>query len=203
MKEQSVYEKFNEHWEGNKKYNIISRLNMFYRDRQIIKVLKEIKPRVILDVGCGIGRTVNVFKKSGFNARGIDNSESSISFCKKNGLEADLMDASRINFTDNFFEAVFAEGLLEHFENYEPFVKEMTRVSKKYILLIQPNAHSVFGKLLNWGIEHFTKDNVKEIPYRMEDYAKTFEKYDCKLLSNKGAALNTFRVLLFEKNNSK
>lgn len=199
MNQNLVYKKFDEHWKCDKKYNIISRLNMFYRDRQIIIILKKINPKNILDVGCGIGRTINIFKQSDFKVIGIDNSEISVNFCKKNGLEVNLMDASKTSFLDNSFEVVFAEGLLEHFEDYKPFIKEMARVSKKYILLIQPNAHSFFGKLLKWGIEHFTKNNVKEIPYHMKDYINDFKKYNCKLLINQAAALDTFRVLLFEK----
>ena len=139
------------------------------------------------------------FKELDFEVTGIDNSESSIAICKKQGLAVLKMDATSMGFSDNAFDVVFAEGLLEHFEDYEPFVKEMVRVSKKYILLVQPNSHSICGKILTVAIEKLIKNNVKEIPYKMEDYIKSFKKYNCKLILQKSAALYTFAVLLFQK----
>lgn len=197
--EKIVYNDFDKHWRGLKNYNIITKLNMYLIDRQIIKTLLDISPKTILDVGCGIGRTMSKFKKFGFKAIGIDNSEASIDFCQKKGLDVILMDASKMNFPNNSFDVVFAEGLLEHFENYEPFAKEMIRVSKKHILLMQPNCHSLCGKILNIAIETLTKGNIKEIPYRMEEYIESFEKYGCKLILRRPALFNAFAMLLFQK----
>ncbi|MEK7071887.1 MAG: class I SAM-dependent methyltransferase [Patescibacteria group bacterium] len=197
--EKIVYKDFDKHWRGLKNYNIISKLNMYLIDRQAIKTLLDISPRTILDVGCGIGRTMSKFKELGFKVIGVDNSETSIDFCQKKGLEAILMDASNMNFQDNSFDVVFAEGLLEHFENYGPLVKEMIRVSKKHILLVQPNCHSLCGKILNIAIETLTKGNIKEIPYRMEEYIESFRKYGCKLILRRPALFNSFAILLFQK----
>lgn len=197
--EKIVYKDFDKHWRGLKNYNIITKLNMYLLDRQTVKTLLDIVPRTILDIGCGVGRTMSKFKKFGFKTIGIDNSEASIDFCQKKGLDVILMDASKMNFPNNSFDVVFAEGLLEHFENYEPFVKEMIRVSKKHILLMQPNCHSLCGKILNIAIEKLTKGNIKEIPYRMEEYTESFEKYGCKLILRRPALFNAFAILLFQK----
>jgi len=172
---------------------------MHLRDRQVIKTLLTVSPETILDIGCGIGRTMSKFKELGFEATGIDNSDLSIDICRKKGLKVFKMDAPSMEFSDNSFDVVFAEGLLEHFEDYEPFVREMIRVSKKYILLVQPNAHSILGKIVSIATEKLTKGNVKEIPYRMSDFIESFRKRGCKLLVQKPAAMNTFVVLLFQK----
>lgn len=201
--EKFVYKSFDEHWRRFEKYSVISRLIMNERDRPIAKMLSEISPKNILDIGCGIGRTILKFKKLGLETVGIDNSESSIALCERKGLkigkEIIKMNADSLRFSNSSFDVVFAEGLLEHFENYEPFVKEMVRVSRKYVLLLQPNAHSVCGKILNLAIEKLTRGNVKEIPYQMEDYIKSFEKYGCKLVKSHPAFFNAFAVLLFQK----
>jgi SAM-dependent methyltransferase len=198
-REEIVYKNFDAHWNESKKYNIISRINMYLRDCVVIDMLKNISPEIILDVGCGIGRTMSKFKKYGFEVVGIDNSKKSVSFCGKKGLKVSEMDASSMDFADNSFDVVFAEGLLEHFENYNPLVKEMVRVSERYIILVQPNSHTFFGKILNVATELLTKGNVKELPYKMEDYIKSFKKLNCELISKKSAALNTFAVFLFQK----
>ena len=136
------------------------------------------------------------FKELGFEVTGIDNSQSGIAICEKKGFKVFRMDAASMKFGDNSFDVVFAEGLLEHFEDYEPFVREMIRVSKKYILLVQPNAHSILGKIVNIATEKLTKGNVKEIPYKMADFVKSFRKHGCKLLVQRPAALNTYVILL-------
>ncbi len=201
--EKIVYNNFDKRWRGFKKHNIISRIVFYYMDRQVIKALLSISPESILDVGCGIGRSMSKFKSLGFKMIGIDNSRSSIEACQAKGfiLGKDIfkMDAAKMDFSDASFDVVFSEGLLEHFENYDPFVKEMVRVSKKYILLIQPNSHSLAGKILNTATRILKKENPEELPYKMKDYINSFNNCNCKLIFQKPAFWNAFVVLLFQK----
>lgn len=202
--EKIVYERFDERWHGFKKHNIISKFIMYLMDRGVIKVLLGISAKTILDVGCGVGRTMSKFKKLGFEVVGIDNSKTSIAICEKRGFKVGReifeTDITQNKFSDSSFDVVFSEGLLEHFKNYEPLIKEMVRVSKKYILLIQPNFHSICGKILNIvTYKILKKENPEEIPYKMGDYIESFKKYNCKLVLQKRAVFGAFAVLLFQK----
>jgi len=198
----NVYKKFDDRWCGFEKHNPVSRIVFYAMDRQVLKVLLTISRGSILDIGCGIGRSLTKFRRLGFSVVGIDNSPSSIEACSKKGLKPGKdvfkMDASAIGFRDSSFDVVFSEGLLEHFENYDPFVREMVRVSGKYILLIQPNYHSLAGKTINLATRIIKKENPKEIPYRMEDYVESFKKYGCELVLQRSAFFDAFRVFLFK-----
>ena len=54
-----------------------------YEVRELTHILKPTKNKVLVDMGCGKGHHVNLFKKKGFNASGIDSSESMIEKAKK------------------------------------------------------------------------------------------------------------------------
>ncbi|PJA01602.1 hypothetical protein COX74_01905 [bacterium (Candidatus Gribaldobacteria) CG_4_10_14_0_2_um_filter_41_16] len=198
-----VYQNFDNRWRDFKKHNPISRIVFYFMDRAVIITLVKISPKSILDIGCGIGRSMSKFKNIGFKVVGIDNSPSSIIACESKGFKVgeDIikMDASHLDFNNGSFEVVFSEGLLEHFENYQPFVEEMVRVSNKFVLLIQPNFHSLAGKIINLATRILKRENPEELPYRMEYYINSFNKYGCKLELRKSVFFNAFTVLLFKK----
>lgn len=187
--------------------------NLGYRlsKGNIQKILLELelsKKSKILDVGCGEGRTLTYFREIGFNNLiGIDTSISALKLCEGRGFKISkdvfIMDASNTTFKDNEFDLVFAEGFLEHFKNVEPFVKEISRVCKKYILLIQPNHFSIFGKILNFIMENFSRSHVKEYDYRINDFIYFFNNFGFELKFVRGSHINlpidTSNIILFEK----
>jgi hypothetical protein len=93
---------------------------------------------------------------------------------------------------------VFAEGVLEHFLDFSPFVREMCRISSKYVLLIQPNHYSLLG-----GLSHFlqerVRDNVKEYSYGWEAFRDAFAEQGFDLQLKNNTLLRDFWVLLFLK----
>lgn len=203
IQKETVQKCFDRRWKDFRSHNVFSRFIMHLMDLPVKKIIIKISPENILDVGCGIGRTMSKFKKSGFKVTGIDNSEQSLDFCKKLGFvenkEILKMDAAKMNFQDNSFDAVFSEGLLEHFEDFEPFVREMVRVSKKYILLLQPNFHSIAGKILNIATRIIRKGDPGELPYEITDYIKSFGRHNCRLVLAQKAVFGAFTVFLFKK----
>jgi ubiquinone/menaquinone biosynthesis C-methylase UbiE len=195
----------------------LGRLSKFMYDiekKSIRRILlKEIglpKNSSIIDIGCGEGRTLSYFREFGLkNSIGIDFSNSALKICEIRGFVIDkdvfLMDALKTRFKNNSFDLVFAEGLLEHYENFLPIAKEMTRLSKKYIMITQPDHFSITGKILNTLISRFWKEVVKEYDYRIKDFIDTFDKLGFKIKIMTGPHLNnlnfldTSKILLFEK----
>ncbi len=150
----------------------------------IINEIKDLMPRNVLEVGSGNGINLRIlsslFKKINFN--GIDQSENGIMFSKKlknellikeyvNPLEYDfdlstkplnldysLGDAKNLKFEDNKFDLVYTILALEQMDNIKlQVLKELKRVSKKTIVLIEP-----FPELNNKNILKFLHHNSKQ-----------------------------------------
>jgi SAM-dependent methyltransferase len=195
-------------WSTSNKLNWFGRRLRVAQVKTIKKILKEINlphSAKILDMGCGSGRSLSDLRNLGYkNSFGIDTSLESIELCGRNGFLRDkdvfLMDGANTSFDDSEFDMVFSVGLLEHFEDFTPFVKEMTRISNRYVLLLQPNHFSLYRRIIDavsgTPVDEYTCYGVKE-------YVGKFEKFDWKLVHRVGYNLNEQFALLFEKMNFK
>jgi len=100
-------------------------------------LLKKIFPEftTFLDVGCAYGTLVEKLNDSNMIAAGIDISEwaitQAIDYCQ-------LFDGLNIPMPDKSFEVVVCIDTLEHvpYEDAPQLVKEMVRVSKKYLYFV-------------------------------------------------------------------
>lgn len=90
----------------------------------------------LLDVGCGNGFFSFYFDKI-CDTYGIDYSKKMI---KMNPIKNKfLMDANNLKFKDNSFDIVFSHFLLHHTNNPDKIIQEMRRVSKEYVVILEPN----------------------------------------------------------------
>src|SRR3989344_7776788 len=145
-------------------------IDNFYN--HVYRLLKPLKLDSILDVGCGEGITLSKFEKEGIGKKlyGIDYSDDALKICKKiyphlNLKKGDIYDIKERN---NSYDLVMATEVLEHLDDSEKALKELIRVSKKYVMLSVPNepffigANFIRGKYLkNFGnhpehINHWT-----------------------------------------------
>jgi len=62
------------------------------RTRQQMYVLRFQAHAPVLDVGCGRGEMLQVFREGGIDARGIDSNDDCIALCQANGLDAEKAD---------------------------------------------------------------------------------------------------------------
>ena len=77
-------------------------------------VLELLQPRPgerILDLGCGDGVLTEKLVATGAEAVGVDSSADMVAAARKRGLDARVMDASRLTF-DSEFDAVFSNAVL-------------------------------------------------------------------------------------------
>jgi 2-polyprenyl-3-methyl-5-hydroxy-6-metoxy-1,4-benzoquinol methylase len=116
-------------------------INNFFSS--LISLIKPLGTESILDAGCGEGFTMDKLTKSGISGEieGIEYSKESISFGKKLFPSLNIKQASIYNlpYKDKSFDLVICTEVLEHLEEPEKAVKEMLRVSRKYLIATVPN----------------------------------------------------------------
>lgn len=93
----------------------------------------------LLDVGCGNGFFSQPFSEI-CNTVGVDFSGKML---VKNPIPQKLlMDASHLSFPDLVFDVVFCHALLHHVEDMDAVLREMRRVSRKYVVVLEPNRNN-------------------------------------------------------------
>ncbi len=68
----------------------------------------------VLDVGCGQGVALELFKREGFSTVGITLNSVDVSVCKEKGYEVYEMDQSFLDFDDEEFDFIWCRHCLEH-----------------------------------------------------------------------------------------
>ena len=107
--------------------------------KELLKFIKSNKNISLLDVGCGNGFFTKPFSKI-FSTKGVDFSEKMISMNPIKGCE--VQDADDLREKESSFDIVFCSNLLHHLENPKKAVKGMRRVSRKYVVLSEPNRNN-------------------------------------------------------------
>ena len=94
----------------------------------------------ILDVGCGNGIFTIRFAREGGSVVGLDFSAYLLHQNPHTGLVCG--DATVLPFRDQSFDVVFEANVLHHVPDREQVIREMGRVSRKYVLLLEPNRYN-------------------------------------------------------------
>ncbi len=79
-------------------------------------VLAEMKepPKLVLDVGCGQGPALKLFKERGCHAMGIALNDEDVRVCDEQGFDVCKMDQNDLQFEQGAFDLVWARHVLEH-----------------------------------------------------------------------------------------
>ena len=92
---------------------------------------------ILLEVGCGEARLSARLAASGFTTVCLDSSKAALELARgtyrsrgQSWLFGIAADAYHLPYDDNVFEGVLSTGLLEHFQDPVPLIKEMVRVVK-------------------------------------------------------------------------
>ncbi|MBI4091714.1 MAG: class I SAM-dependent methyltransferase [Candidatus Levybacteria bacterium] len=116
-------------------------IDNFYK--QLLKTIKPLKPKRILDVGCGEGFTLIKLKhaKVGEKLEGIDSSIEALGVGRKLYPKLDIKkgDIYKLPYKDNSFDLLICTEVLEHLKDPEKALLELLRVTNKYVLLSVPN----------------------------------------------------------------
>lgn len=131
-------------------------------------IIGDLRGLKVLDVGCGGGLLSEEFAKKGAGVTGIDISEDSINVAKNHALESNLSidykvcSAESIIMNDNMFDVVVCADCLEHVDNLEKVIKEISRVLKisgKFCYLTMNR--TIISRVTNWIVESYLKGRFK------------------------------------------
>jgi len=112
-----------------------------FEQKFIVQAL-ELKPGMkLLEVGCNKGKLIAKLQKKGVLAPegtyGIDVNEAGVAFAQKHVKGTfKVMDATKMEFADKFFDRAMLVHVLEHIPNYKGTLKELNRVLKDDGILI-------------------------------------------------------------------
>ncbi|MBU3090749.1 class I SAM-dependent methyltransferase [Clostridium sp. CF011] len=122
---------------------------------EIINRIMLIKPKKLLDVGCGTGNVLmKLVENSNIELYGLDISEKMIDMAKKNlGNSADLKvsDSECMPWKNNTFDVIVCNASFHHYPNPDKTLLEMKRILKSNGTLIigDPTAPVVIRQVLN------------------------------------------------------
>lgn len=104
-------------------------------DKHLKSYLKQFVPAggKILDGGCGTGQYVSAFAQWGYDSYGVDFAAKTVDFITNIFplLKVSCQDVRNLDFPDNYFDAYYSGGVIEHFwDGYDPIIKEAYRTLK-------------------------------------------------------------------------
>ena len=101
-----------------------SLLGSVYRRFYLYPKLDRFLKGRILDIGCGVGDFL-AYKKQ---IIGVDINPFNVDYCVQRGLNALLMDADKLPQSDESFDVVVLDNVLEHINDPFPILAEIRRV---------------------------------------------------------------------------
>ena len=84
-----------------------------------LKLVQQEEKQNLLEIGAGPGRDGKFFQNHGLDVVCIDLSPEMVGLCRQKGLKAYLMDAVKLAFSQNSFDAVYALNSLLHLPKAE------------------------------------------------------------------------------------
>jgi len=112
---------------------------------KFVKLLRKIKAKRVLDLGCGTGRHVIVLAKRGFEVYGIDAAKRALKLTKERLKEKCLKAKLRVEdiykelpYKNNFFDGVISIKVLHHAKvaQIKQLIKEIERIMRSSGILM-------------------------------------------------------------------
>jgi len=139
---------------------------------QLQNCFGDLHGKKVLDIGCGEGGLVVALNLLGINACGIDLNEENIKIsqirAKKNGLSPAIFkkaNSCTLPFDNNSFELVTLISVLEHVEDIDKTLSEVSRVLKKggYLFAIVPNKYYPIEGHVNLWFVHWLPSYIRRV----------------------------------------
>jgi len=139
---------------GNEREFVGTTYDRMLKMNELVGALK-VKPRYILDVGCGVGFYANYLKRRYKRADvyGVDISKTALAKGKKlyKDIKFKRADAEvKLPFKDKKFDLVVSGNHIEHLVDVDGYLRELNRVTRKggVMILTTPNLGSWLNRIL-------------------------------------------------------
>lgn len=158
------YNKTTDDWDDSHHYSPAPR----HRRRIIQKIIRNLDFNSVLDSGCAQPYLLEMFDPSTKQLFGCDISETVIHKNKQRFKSANfsVVDLSKETYPENRkFDLVICSEVLEHIDGWQNAIKNLSTMSKKYLLITVPS-----GKvhLIDKYVGHFKHFNHSEIVRQLE-----------------------------------
>jgi ubiquinone/menaquinone biosynthesis C-methylase UbiE len=122
-----MYNDFGEEYQEKRYYND------YVEIPNMLKTVKNIKGKKLLDIGCGAGIHIKSYSKKGAKCSGIDISETMIEMAKKKNpkIEFKVGTVTKLPYKSNSFDVVTCSLILDYIKDLNKAFKEINRVLKK------------------------------------------------------------------------
>ncbi|HOW29802.1 MAG TPA: class I SAM-dependent methyltransferase [archaeon] len=122
-----MYNNFGEEYQKKRYYN------EYVEIPNMLKAVKNIKGKNLLDIGCGAGIHIKAYSKKGAKCSGIDISETMIEMAKKNNpkVEFKVGTVTKLPYKSNSFDVVTCSLILDYIADLNLAYKEINRILKK------------------------------------------------------------------------
>lgn len=148
----------------------------------------------LLDAGCSYGYGTKYFKEKSNSTYGIDIDEKSIEIANKrySGIDFSVSKLEKTSFSDNFFDVIIMNDVLEHTQDKIQTLNEMYRILKPDGILILSTPHKgIFQFLDPYNYTYFLskyfssvykvlfklKNKLNNSPISYEEKIKAIEKH--------------------------
>ncbi|HEY31819.1 MAG TPA: class I SAM-dependent methyltransferase [Dehalococcoidia bacterium] len=132
------------------------------------------RPRTVLDVGCGTGRTMKLLYDGKRELFGVDISRKMVELAGNQGLKVIQASAYHLPFPDSCFEAIYSLhggfGYCQNNLEMEMLLLELSRVLQRGGIMLMDTPH---GKVR--GEQYITSWSAGDITINMTSYGKTEE----------------------------
>ena len=121
----------------NKTYFLNCKRTQLSRKKRlpIFEEIMRLKPKRVLDVGCGLGTLVRMLREKGVEAYGVDFAQTLKDDFRMLEDYFVIADAKKLPFKDKYFDVVISTDFFEHLpeEEIDIVLTEMKRVGKVVI----------------------------------------------------------------------
>lgn len=151
----------------------------------LLKKIEELKPKNVLEIGCGFGRNLKFLSDhlpSSVVMTGFDISESMVRKAKgnlKNRAFLGCADINALPLCKGSYELVFTHAVLMHVpeENIENAIREIRRVAKNHLIIIEETY---------WSVGNLQGTILKPNEYTfIYDYPQLLSKFGLKIIEMK------------------
>ncbi len=133
--------------------------------RQSLSLAPEHDPVTVLDIGCGDGHTLNLFREAervNVETHGVDFNRDAVALAAQSGHKAHAGRFEDVYFPEEYFDLVTASHVIEHVADPRGFAEKVRRILRPggIFWFETPNIGSLDAKLFrrhHWGAYHFPR----------------------------------------------